>query len=119
VEIEKAVGEICRVVKSGGRIAFIDKNAEQWGKLETPEWEKWFTRRELERLLRKHCREVSSRPMWSPILLGRCQARRTDLFARTTLWLAGEVTIELYDPSPKDRRREQCRGAALPGSRLQ
>jgi len=61
VEIDKAVAEICRVVKPGGRIAIIDKNAEQWGKLETPEWEKWFTRKELERLLRKHCREVSSR----------------------------------------------------------
>src|ERR1041385_7596833 len=46
---------------SGGRIAVIDKNAEQWGKLNTPEWEKWFTRAELERLLRRHCREVSSR----------------------------------------------------------
>ncbi len=43
VEIEKAVGEICRVVKPGGRIAIIDKNAEQWGRLETPEWESWFT----------------------------------------------------------------------------
>jgi ubiquinone/menaquinone biosynthesis C-methylase UbiE len=63
VEIEKAVGEICRVVKPGGRIAIIDKNADQWGKLATPEWEKWFTRRELERLLRRHCREVSSRPI--------------------------------------------------------
>ena len=31
VEIEKAVGEICRVVKPGGRIAIIDKNAEHWG----------------------------------------------------------------------------------------
>ena len=51
VEIEKAVSEICRVVKPGGRIAIIDKNAEQWGKLETPEWERWFTREELERLL--------------------------------------------------------------------
>ncbi len=61
VEIEKAVAEICRVVKDGGRIAIIDKNAEQWGKLETPEWERWFTRKELERLLRRHCREVSSR----------------------------------------------------------
>ena len=61
VEIEKAVSEICRVVKPGGRIAIIDKNAEQWGRLETPEWEKWFTRKELERLLRRHCREVSSR----------------------------------------------------------
>jgi ubiquinone/menaquinone biosynthesis C-methylase UbiE len=61
VEIEKAVSEICRVVKPGGRIAIIDKNAEHWGRLETPEWEKWFSRTELERLLRRHCRQVSSR----------------------------------------------------------
>jgi ubiquinone/menaquinone biosynthesis C-methylase UbiE len=63
VEIEKAVAEICRVVKPGGRIAIIDKNAEQWGRLETPDWEKWFTRRELERLLGRHCRSVTSRPI--------------------------------------------------------
>lgn len=61
VEIERAVAEICRVVKPGGRIAIIDKNAEQWGKLETPEWERWFTRRELERMLARHCGKVSSR----------------------------------------------------------
>jgi len=61
VETERAVGEICRVVKPGGRIVIIDKNAGQWGRLETPEWEKWFTRRELERLLRRDCRKVSSR----------------------------------------------------------
>lgn len=61
VEIERAVGELCRVVKPGGRIAVIDKNSEQWGRLETPEWERWFTRKELERLLARHCREVSSR----------------------------------------------------------
>ena len=61
VEIETAVAEICRVVKPGGRIAIIDKNAEHWGKLQTPEWERWFTRKELERLLRRHCLEVSSR----------------------------------------------------------
>ncbi len=61
VEIDKAVSEICRVVKPGGRIAVIDKNAEHWGRLKTPEWERWFTRKELERLLARHCREVSSR----------------------------------------------------------
>jgi ubiquinone/menaquinone biosynthesis C-methylase UbiE len=61
VEIDVAVAEICRIVKPGGRIAIIDKNAEQWGRLKTPEWERWFSRKELERLLRHHCREVSSR----------------------------------------------------------
>ncbi len=61
VEIELAVSEICRVVKAGGRIAIIDKNAEQWGRLETPEWERWFTRRQLEHLLGRHCRQVTSR----------------------------------------------------------
>jgi len=61
VEIERAVAEICRVVKTGGRIAIIDKNARQWGRLETPEWERWFTRGELERLLGLDCRRVESR----------------------------------------------------------
>jgi ubiquinone/menaquinone biosynthesis C-methylase UbiE len=61
VEIEKAVAEICRVVKPGGRIAIIDKNAEHWGRLDTPEWEKWFTPKQLERMLRTHCSHVESR----------------------------------------------------------
>lgn len=61
VEIPTAVGEICRVVAPGGRIVIIDKNAEQWGRLETPQWERWFHRKELERLLGRHCRQVSSR----------------------------------------------------------
>jgi ubiquinone/menaquinone biosynthesis C-methylase UbiE len=70
VEIEKAVSEICRVVKSGGRIAIIDKNAEQWGKLETPEWERWFGRKELEKMLARHCRKVSSKPIsyWEDVV---------------------------------------------------
>ena len=60
VEIEAAVREICRVVRPGGRIVVIDKNVEQAGRLTTPEWEKWFGRRELEALLARHCKEVSS-----------------------------------------------------------
>jgi ubiquinone/menaquinone biosynthesis C-methylase UbiE len=61
VEIEKAVAEMCRVVKPGGRIVVIDKNAEHWGRLKTPEWERWFTPKELEKLLGRHCCKVSSR----------------------------------------------------------
>jgi ubiquinone/menaquinone biosynthesis C-methylase UbiE len=60
VEIDVAVGEICRVVKPGGRIAIIDKNVEHFGKLKTSEWERWFGRKELERLLGRSCREVRS-----------------------------------------------------------
>src|SRR5215813_1191572 len=47
VEIDVAVAEICRVVKPGGRIAIIDKNAEHFGRLKTPDWERWFDRKQL------------------------------------------------------------------------
>jgi ubiquinone/menaquinone biosynthesis C-methylase UbiE len=60
VDIEQAVAEMCRVIVPGGRIVIIDKNAEHWGKLKTPEWERWFRRAELEKLLRRHCRTVES-----------------------------------------------------------
>lgn len=63
VHIDVAVAEMCRVLKMGGRMVIIDKNAEHWGKLKTPEWEKWFRRDELEKLLRRDCREVSSQPL--------------------------------------------------------
>ncbi|MEP7367633.1 MAG: methyltransferase domain-containing protein [Acidobacteriota bacterium] len=60
VDISAAVAEICRIVRPGGRIVIIDKNKEHWGKLKTPEWERWFTRAELEQLLSRHCRSVRS-----------------------------------------------------------
>lgn len=63
VDIDAAIAEMCRVVKPGGRLVIIDKNADQWGRLPTPEWEKWFDRKQLECLLARHCREVSSRPI--------------------------------------------------------
>ncbi len=61
VAIETAVSEMCRVLKPEGRLVIIDKNAEHWGKLKTPEWERWFHREELEKLLGRHCRKVSSK----------------------------------------------------------
>lgn len=63
VDIPKAVEELCRIVKPGGRIVIIDKDIKAWGRLETPAWERWFGRGELEGLLAKHCTAVSSRPI--------------------------------------------------------
>jgi len=63
VDIPGAVAELARIIKPGGRIVIIDKNAEAWGRLKTPEWEQWFGRKELEKLLSRHCREVTSQPL--------------------------------------------------------
>jgi malonyl-CoA O-methyltransferase len=63
IDIPRAVSELCRIVKPGGRIAIIDKNREAWGRLETPQWEQWFARKQLEKLLSRDCREVRSRPI--------------------------------------------------------
>jgi malonyl-CoA O-methyltransferase len=60
VEIERAVDEMFRVLKPAGKLAIIDKNAEHWGRLKTPAWERWFRRGELEKLLARHCRKVKS-----------------------------------------------------------
>jgi hypothetical protein len=51
---------MCRVLKPGGKLAIIDKNAEHWGRLKTPAWEKWFGREELMKLLERNCHWVSS-----------------------------------------------------------
>ena len=63
IDIPAAVAELARIVRPGGRIVIIDKNVEAWGRLETPEWERWFGRKELEGLLARHCRSVRSQPI--------------------------------------------------------
>jgi malonyl-CoA O-methyltransferase len=60
VEIDRAVAEMCRVLKPGGRLVIIDKNVEHWGRFQTPAWERWFRREELEKLLQRDCGTVRS-----------------------------------------------------------
>jgi len=63
VDIPAAVAEICRVVAPGGKIVIIDKNAEHWGRFQTPKWERWFRREELLALLLRHCAQADCRPI--------------------------------------------------------
>jgi len=74
VDIPQAVAELTRIVRPGGRIVIIDKNVEAWGRtvdpsFEIPHWERWFGARELEKLLSRDCRRVSSRPIsyWADV----------------------------------------------------
>ncbi len=69
VDVEKAVSELCRVLTPGGSLAIIDKNADHWGRLETPRWERWFGRREIEKLLFQYCHSVHSEFLsyWSDV----------------------------------------------------
>jgi len=55
---EKAIGELCRVLKDNGRIIIIDKNIEKLGKMEIADFEQWFDKSKVKTILEKHCRNV-------------------------------------------------------------
>lgn len=69
VDVPKAVSEICRIVRPGGKILILDKNVEKWGRFDTPDWEQWFDRTQMEKILGRYCSTVSSRPIayWEDI----------------------------------------------------
>ena len=88
VEIEIAIRELCRVVKPGGRIVIIDKNAEQIGRFRMPYWERWFRRSDLEDTLRRYATSVSSQFLphitpQDPLFIGwtaeKAEAKRSDV----------------------------------------
>lgn len=58
VDIERAIRELCRVVKPDGTVAIIDKNIEKLGFFELEDWEQWFDENTLKTELMKYCSSV-------------------------------------------------------------
>lgn len=58
VDISSAIREMCRVTKSGGYVAVIDKNKDMLGYYDIEEWEQWFDENELKQKLLKYCSDV-------------------------------------------------------------
>lgn len=58
VDISSAIREMCRVTKSGGYVAVIDKNKDMLGYYDIEEWEQWFDENELKQELLKYCSDV-------------------------------------------------------------
>jgi len=60
---ERAVAELCRVVRPGGQVLVIDKHRAKQPLSEHDPWERWFLPEELARWLARHCDDVAVEPV--------------------------------------------------------
>ena len=60
---ERAVEELIRIVRPGGRVIIIDKQRAQWGRLDCLPWEHWPPIDWLADRLGRGCDEVSAQPV--------------------------------------------------------
>jgi len=58
IRTEKAIEELCRVLKDDGRIIIIDKNIEKLGRMEITDFEQWFDKNAIKNFLKKYCNDV-------------------------------------------------------------
>ena len=58
--IERAIEELCRVVKDNGKVVIIDKNIEKLGRVKMTDFEQWFDKNAVKAALSKHCGDVQA-----------------------------------------------------------
>lgn len=58
VDVQKAIAELTRVTKKGGKILIIDKPIAKLGALQLAEWEQWFEPNKLKDIMQKQGLEV-------------------------------------------------------------
>lgn len=56
---QRALAELCRIVRPGGRVAVIDKRRDQQALSHHDPWERWFSPAELHAWLSQWCNDVS------------------------------------------------------------
>lgn len=60
---ERAVQEVCRIVRPGGRVLIIDKHASRQPLSLHEPWERWFTPEMVVGWLKPFCRDIQARPI--------------------------------------------------------
>lgn len=58
VDIDRAIGEMCRVLKKDGKIVVIDKDMHKYGVIEIEEWEQWFEKESLREIIQAYCKDA-------------------------------------------------------------
>lgn len=61
IRTERAIDELCRVLKDHGKIVIIDKSLSKQGSLVVTDFEQWFDGAKVKGLLEKHCSDVRTR----------------------------------------------------------